>query len=61
MAYGTEDNVDICADALAYHILQSAKRATIIILHNHPTTKTFGTFYMMKVMLLWREKMDMSH
>ena len=42
VTYGTEDNVDICADNLAYHILQSAKQATIVILHNHPTAKTFS-------------------
>ena len=55
VTYGTENDVDICADTLAFHILQSEKQATIVILHNHPTTKTFSPddirFFLMYKML----------
>lgn len=42
IAFGNEHSVDICSDTRSFHILLSARRTTVIMLHNHPSTKTFS-------------------
>jgi len=39
IAFGNEHSVDICSDTRSFHILLSARRTTVIMLHNHPSTK----------------------
>lgn len=42
MAFGDEVSVDICADTLSFHLLMSGKETIIVMLHNHPSTRTFS-------------------
>lgn len=41
VAFGDEMSVSVNADTLSFHILMTAREATVIVLHNHPSTKTF--------------------
>ncbi|MCM1465951.1 MAG: hypothetical protein NC094_11080 [Bacteroidales bacterium] len=42
VAYGTEHDVNICSDTYSYHLLHSVGDVIIVVLHNHPSTKTFS-------------------
>lgn len=42
VAFGDEMSVSVNADTLSFHILMTAREATVIVLHNHPSTKTFS-------------------
>lgn len=42
VAYGTEHNVNMCSDTYSYHLLHSGGNVIIVVLHNHPSTRTFS-------------------
>lgn len=42
VAFGDETSVSVNADTFSFHILMTAQEATVIVLHNHPSTKTFS-------------------
>lgn len=42
VAFGDEISVSVNSDTLSFHILMTAREATVIVLHNHPSTKTFS-------------------
>ncbi|MDE5939582.1 MAG: hypothetical protein K2H37_10925 [Lachnospiraceae bacterium] len=39
---GDEHSVDVCSDTQSNHLIVSAKRCTVVILHNHPSLQTFS-------------------
>lgn len=42
IAYGTVNEVDVEADTYSYHLLHSASGVVLVLLHNHPSTRTFS-------------------
>jgi hypothetical protein len=42
ISFGDEHEVDVCADVASYHLIMSAKRCAIVVLHNHPSTQTLS-------------------
>lgn len=42
ISFGDEHEVDICADTKSNHLIISAKRCAVIVLHNHPSTQTLS-------------------
>ena len=39
---GSEHSVDVCSDTQSNHLIMSAKKCTIVLLHNHPSMQTFS-------------------
>lgn len=42
VSFGAEYQVDISADTKSYHLLNSEEYQTVVVVHNHPSTKTFS-------------------
>ncbi|MCM1049987.1 MAG: hypothetical protein NC433_16345 [Clostridiales bacterium] len=42
ISFGNEHEVDICADTASNHLILSAKRCVVVVLHNHPSTQTLS-------------------
>lgn len=42
IAFGSEHEVDICSDTVSNHLIVSARKCAVIILHNHPSTQTLS-------------------
>lgn len=42
ISFGNEHEVDICADTVSNHLILSAQRCAVVILHNHPSTQTLS-------------------
>lgn len=42
VAYGSENIVDVCSDTYSFHLLHSVENVTIVVFHNHPSTRTFS-------------------
>lgn len=42
VVYGTEHAVDICSDTYSNHLLHSVDNVIIVLLHNHPSTRTIS-------------------
>lgn len=42
ISFGNEHEVDICADTASNHLILSAKRCAVVVLHNHPSTQTLS-------------------
>lgn len=42
ICFGTEHSVDVCSDTQSYHLIMSAKKCTVVLLHNHPSLQTFS-------------------
>ncbi len=57
IAFGGETDVDVCSDTRSYHILHSGKKATVILIHNHPSTKTFSLVDLQFLLIYTRIKM----
>ncbi len=42
ISFGNEHEVDICADTVSNHLIVSARKCAVIVLHNHPSTHTLS-------------------
>lgn len=42
ISFGDEHEVDICADTASNHLILSAQRCAVVVLHNHPSTQTLS-------------------
>ena len=42
ISFGNEHEVDICEDTASNHLILSAKRCAVVVLHNHPSTQTLS-------------------
>ena len=42
ISFGNEHEVDICADTASNHLILSAQRCAVVVLHNHPSTQTLS-------------------
>lgn len=57
IAFGGEYDVDVCSDTRSYHLLHFGKKATVILIHNHPSTKTFSLVDLQFLLIYTRIKM----
>lgn len=57
IAFGGETAVDVCSDTRSYHLLYSGKRTSVILIHNHPSTKTFSLVDLQFLLIYTRVKM----
>lgn len=57
IALGGEFDVDVCSDTRSYHLLHSGKSTTVVLIHNHPTTKTFSLVDLQFLLVYTRIKM----
>lgn len=42
ISFGSEHEIDICADTASNHLILSAQRCAVVVLHNHPSTQTLS-------------------
>lgn len=42
ISFGGEHEVNVCADTASNHLIMSAQRCAIVVLHNHPSTQTLS-------------------
>lgn len=42
ISFGDEHAVNICADTASNHLIMSAQRCAIVVLHNHPSAQTLS-------------------
>lgn len=42
IAHGDEEHVNLASDTATFHLLRSGDRVVLVVLHNHPSTRTFS-------------------
>lgn len=57
ISFGGEFDVDVCSDTRSYHLLNSGKNTTVVLVHNHPSTKTFSLVDLHFLLVYTRVKM----
>lgn len=57
IAFGGETAVDVCSNTRSYHLLYSGKRTWVILIHNHPSTKTFSLVDLQFLLIYTKVKM----
>lgn len=57
ITFGGEYDVDVCSDTRSFHLLHSGKNTAVVLIHNHPSTKTFSLVDLQFLLIYTRVKM----
>lgn len=57
ITFGGEFDVDVCSDTRSFHLLHSGKNTAVVLIHNHPSTKTFSLLDLQFLLIYTRVKM----